>query len=193
MKKVLILSIAFLFASTIGFAQATNISSGTTVKYVANAGGGASVDFNVKIAAMDNDGIDLEYTVKQGAKSFNGKIFVTKKGWEKGSKLNWDDLAPNKEKQLNDDETSFMFSSDFYNALVKNNSAKYDNTTYTVKKIPAGQNIMLNGKPVDVIYVVSGATGAQYWVLKNPKLPLIMKITGNKTGPDFSLAGISKS
>lgn len=193
MKKVLVLIVVCLLAVFTGFAQGNvTISSGTVINYTADAGG-STVDFKVKVAAMDNDGIDLFYTVKNGAKVFDGKIFVTKKGWETGSKLNWDDLAPNKEKQLNDDETAFLFSSSFYNELVKNNTAKYDNATYSVKKIPAGQNVTLNGKPLDVLYVVSGSTGAQYWVLKNPKFPLIVKINGNKGGPDFSLSGISKS
>lgn len=177
-------------ARTQGNAGAQTINSGTTINYLADAGG-SPVDFKVKIATMNNDGVDLHYTVKNGAKTFNGKIFVTKAGWEKGTKLNWDDLAPNKEKQLSDDETSFFFSNTFFTKLLKDKTATYDNITYTVKSIPAGQNIVLKGKAVDAVYVVSAA-GTQYWVLRNPKFPLILKILGNKAGPDFSLASITR-
>src|ERR1700720_851668 len=114
---------------------------------------GSLINFPVQLVSRNKEGVSFKHTVSHGDKSFSGNIFVPVAGEENGTELNKNGLNPGEERKLTSTETIFFFSKHFYKELVKNKTAKYDNTEYVVTKMPAGKDILIGKKKVDAIYM----------------------------------------
>lgn len=171
-------------------AQTHKVKSGARITYTAAGPGGATISLPVTFTLPAAGGMQLNYTVQQPGKSFNGKIIISGKGIESGNSINWGDLSPDDNRSLSDNETAFCFSRIFFSQLLKNKTAKYSDVTYTLQNKPAENKLKIGSKTFNVIYMV-GSNGTNYWILNDPKYPLLVKVSKNQDGPDLVASAIS--
>jgi hypothetical protein len=79
-----------------------------------------------------------------------------------------------------DDKTSVWVSRDVFKSLRSGAettmNAMGEDKTFVRKNVPAGSEVVVGGKPVSVIYAESTDGSEKFWILNNPKMPLIMKM-----------------
>lgn len=79
-----------------------------------------------------------------------------------------------------DDKTSVWVSRAVFKSLrtgaetVMNAMGK--DKTFTRKNIPAGTEVTVDGKAINVIYAEASDGSEKFWILNNPKMPLILKM-----------------
>jgi hypothetical protein len=79
-----------------------------------------------------------------------------------------------------DDKTSVWVSRDVFKSLRSGAettmNAMGEDKTFVRKNVPAGTEVVVSGKPVSVIYAEALDGSEKFWILNNPKMPLIMKM-----------------
>lgn len=168
---------------------ASKIRTGAKLTYMA-IDPGAAVSLPISLTVPVSGGMVINYTVKQPGKSFNGKISISKDGLEKGNALSWGDMSPDENRKLGSSETAFCFSRSFYSQLMKSKSAVYSDVTYTLQNNAKESRMKVGAKTLTVLYVV-GANGTKFWILNDPKYPLMLKVTGNQEGPNLKVTSVS--
>lgn len=89
-------------------------------------------------------------------------------------------------------ETFFMISRSAYQDLVQNNKFVYNNTTYDLVNQKTNDEVVLEGKAIDVLHVKAQIDETEFWIIKNPNFPLICKVDKNPLGIDFTLLKIEQ-
>jgi len=87
-------------------------------------------------------------------------------------------------------ETFFMISRSAYQALVKNSSFVYNNTTYVLDKNNDKNSISIDGKTVETLHVIAQIDETEMWIVKNPEFPLICKVIKNPLGINPTLVKV---
>lgn len=79
-----------------------------------------------------------------------------------------------------DDKTSVWVSRDVFKSLRSGAettmNAMGEDKIFVRKNVPAGSEVVVGGKPVSVIYAEAMDGSEKFWILNNPKMPLIMKM-----------------
>jgi Ankyrin repeats (3 copies) len=79
-----------------------------------------------------------------------------------------------------DDKTSVWVSRDVFKSLRSGAettmNAMGEDKIFVRKNIPAGTEVMAGGKAISVIYAEATDGSEKFWILNNPKMPLIMKM-----------------
>ena len=153
---------------------------------------GNEVTFPLTIAEMDDKKIKLTYEMSNGNKKIGGGFLISGKGINQGKNLNWEPLNPSTIKTIPDDQTVFCVSRKFFDELKKNKVAKYDGTTFELKKMPKGKEIVVGKQIIDALYIQEKGGKLSYWILNNRDLPFILNREGGKYGPTFKLSKVSK-
>ncbi|WNH09098.1 hypothetical protein [Thalassobellus suaedae] len=91
---------------------------------------------------------------------------------------------------LKSTETFFMVSKSAYQDLLKNGQFVYNNTTYVLDKSEEKIPVVIDGKPIPTWHVVAQIDETEIWILQNPELPLLCKMTKNPLGINFTLTDI---
>jgi hypothetical protein len=79
-----------------------------------------------------------------------------------------------------DDKTSVWVSRDVFKSLRSGAetimNAMGEDKTFIRKNVPAGTEVVVAGKTISVIYAEATDGSEKFWILNNPKMPLIMKM-----------------
>jgi ankyrin repeat protein len=79
-----------------------------------------------------------------------------------------------------DDKTSVWVSRDVFKSLRSGAettmNAMGEDKTFVRKNVPDGTEVLVNGKAISVIYAEATDGSEKFWILNNPKMPLIMKM-----------------
>lgn len=89
-------------------------------------------------------------------------------------------------------DTFFMISKSAFSDLVTNNKFVYNNTTYNLDKTKIANEVVIDGKVVDVLFVKAEIDKTELWILNNPDFPLICKIAKNPLGVNCTLTTITE-
>ena len=186
MKKLLICllcasPVAVLYAQDSSEKYLPEIKAGTQFEF--NFSGKAGDDLNVagEILSTDHGGLSLVDSIP-----FKGKIqlvrtVITKKGMESGSRMKTPNEQPTSKSDgsllyvLSDDKTDHCFSRQFIRTLKERKSASYGGITYALTDPPPGQAVLLDGRELDAIYIVSTNGRKKFWILNDPLYPFILK------------------
>jgi hypothetical protein len=184
MKKLLIL---FLLA---GQAVVSKAQQNTVVKQ------GSIIGYNLKLhgqtVAMSlavtrlADSVVLDWKIRNTA---TGRYIVLPSAVSKASKLNFVQPEPNTTVTLSD-QTFFFISRQAFSELIKHKSYKYDNTIYDLKGDGQPETLTVDGRVISVLHVAARNETTQYWILNNPDLPLLCRITGNPLEVDIEITSL---
>jgi ankyrin repeat protein len=79
-----------------------------------------------------------------------------------------------------DDKTSVWVSRNVFKSLRSGAettmNAMGEDKTFVRMSVPAGTEVVVGGKPISVIYAEATDGSEKFWILNNPKMPLIMKM-----------------
>ncbi len=93
---------------------------------------------------------------------------------------------------LEPSDTFFMISKSAFKDLVSNNKFIYNNTTYNLDKTKVTNEVVVDGKIVNVLFVKAEIDETEMWILNNPDFPLICKISKNPLGVNCTLTEITE-
>ena len=191
MKKIFVFT-ACLFVAFISFAQQNSkfkpdLKPGLTFEYVILSQG-QEIPLIMKIATINDSGIVLDYDIQNGGAL--GKFVNAKANLEKGVSTNWDQPIAGEERTPDETQTIGMVSRPFLKSLKEQQKGKYDGMDFAVKTVPAGKEIMVGGKEMDVIYAESADGGSKMWILNNDLYPVLLKIEGTVPGIDMIIKDI---
>ena len=190
MKSVIL--ILFIAVSGAVHAQQTVLQKyshqftvGTKIDYALDYNG-QPVQYNLTIKSMA-DPIILEWNVPSYG---TGTYQLTQKGLKSGNSINFDQVQPGSITQLKDNESVIVISKDAFAGLQKNGSFSVMGLVFTVKPEVKPLSILIKGKPLDLIHVVSGDGAVQVWILNNADFPLLAQIQGNPLNINYTLQNI---
>jgi len=190
MKSVIL--ILFIAVSGAVYAQQTVLQKyspqftvGTKIDYALDYNG-QPVQYNLTIKSMA-DPIILEWNVPSYG---TGTYQLTQKGLKSGNSINFDQVQPGSITQLKDNESVIVISKDAFAGLQKNGSFSVMGLVFTVKPEVKPLSILIKGKPLDLIHVVSGDGAVQVWILNNADFPLLAQIQGNPLNINYTLQNI---
>ena len=190
MKRLFWIGFLILTGSAV-FAQTTPnsllpVKAGTVLDYDVNVNG-QLVPLTMKIFLPAEGGLGFDFD----AGDVYGKFINTKEGLENANITNCETPPAGEEKKLPPDQTIAVFLSSFFKELKQNKKAQYDGQSWAVKDVPAGSEFMLENKSkVDFVYIENEGAGTKFWILNNNDYPIMLKVEGNKKGPDLVLKAI---
>lgn len=138
------------------------------------------------IAKMENDTL----TFKLETRGVKSNIVILPEALKTGNALSYNQGEYEPVLNLKPTETFFMISKAAYQDLLKNNQFVYNNTTYVLDEKNA-EKIQIEGKYVDTFHVTAQIDQTEMWIVKNPELPLLFKMTKNPLGINFTLVKIT--
>jgi len=184
MKRLLAAS--FLLFSFYGFAQnnVPVIKQGSKLNYSITTENG-SIQILVKIDSLSPSYLKLRWSAPEVG---TGIWEIKAKSLESANTGRWSKLEPDANITLPDNEIVVLFSKAQWASIQKDKKTEFDMVQYTVKKNP--QPSKLNDKDVDVVYLENEDATSKLWILNSPSFPAIIKISGNKAGPDAELKSV---
>lgn len=120
-----------------------------------------------------------------------GKYIVTRAALDSGTTAFWGPPNYGKEITLDTEQTMLVFSKKQWIELQKNGKVNFDGTLYISKEI-RGNELLVDGKPVDAIYLQSESGETRLWVLNNAALPLLLKMEKNPFGVDLQIERVKQ-
>lgn len=190
MKSVLL--ILFICLSGAAVAQQTlsqkyspQFTVGTKIDYALDFNG-QPVEYDLTIKSMA-DPIILEWNVPSYG---TGTYQLSQKGLKSGNSINFDQVQPGSITQLKDNESVIAISKDAFASLQKDGSFLLMGLVFKVKPEVKPLSILIKGKPLDLIHVVSGNGAVQVWILNNADFPLLAQIQGNPLNINYTLQNI---
>ncbi len=191
----LLIGLFFLSASVVEAQKKANINitPGVTLVYKSSDQQGNEITFPLTVNTLNDECLEFAYKMTFGPRSFTGRFIIAKEGLEKGKHLNWNELNPEEVRELPKDQTIFCFSQAFLKEIKANKSANYDNKTFYLTEKKKGDEVIIDKKVINSIYVTTKDKKLSYWILDNPDVPLIINSKGNMGGPDFLLAEVTNS
>lgn len=97
--------------------------------------------------------------------------------------------APSAPIILNHETLFCMISRSAFKTLQKEHHFTYDNTVFNEV---AGDPLLVNNKPLDVLHVAAADEPIEMWILNNPVCPLVCSMKGNPLGINFTLKTITQ-
>ncbi len=154
------------------------IKQGTKLHYFALANG-QSIHFIASFDSVAADYVRLGWNIE----GFGTGTWVMKKASLDGATAgHWGQPSPGTEEVLPDNESVIIFSKAQWQSLQKDQKFDFDNQTFTVKQASAAQQLKLQGKLVDAIFLENADATTHLWVLNNASFPILLKIEGNTGG-----------
>ncbi len=147
---------------------------------------GQSFEYDLTLKSMTSP-LVLEWTVPTYG---TGTYQISQKGLQSGTMLNFDQVAPNTDTQLKDNETVILISKDSFAGLLRSGSFTYTGATFSKKPEVTPLLIQVKGKPLDLIHVATPDGLTELWILNNPDFPLIARIKGNPQNVNYTLTNI---
>ncbi len=183
MKKNLLI-VLLLFLCVILKAQQNPlvVKQGSVISYTLRLHG-QQVAFSLTIGSMA-DSVILNWKMRNTA---SGQYIVLPHAVKNASKLNFVQPEPGKTITLPSNQTFFFISDNAFQNLVKKHTFEYDNTVYNLKADGEPATLMVDGKTLNVLHVKAQNETTEFWILNNPRLPLICRITGNPLGVDAEI------
>ena len=182
MKALLL--IVMLTVSFASFSQGKflpEIKTGTKMQYTATVNG-EQIPVGFSIDSMLTDYLKIGWSVEGYGE---GSWIMNKKSLQSGTGSIAENPEPGVQMVLPDDKVQLIFSKDQWAALAKDKKAKHNNVEFNVATAAAGDEFKLDDKIVDVVYIESAGKTSKIWLLNNPAIPVILKITGNTAGVDL--------
>jgi hypothetical protein len=121
-----------------------------------------------------------------------GKYIVTRTALDSGAFSFWGPPQYDQEIKLDQDQIMLLISKKQWNELQKNARVDFDGQMYIRKEATGENQLMMDGKPADAIYMQSENGKTRIWVLNNPALPLLLKVEGNPFGVDLQIERVKK-
>lgn len=178
-------SVAAFAQQTVPQRYSPQFTVGTKINYALDFNGQA-VQYGLTIKSMA-DPIVIEWNVPSYG---TGTYQLTQKGLKSGNTINFDQVQPGSVTQLKDNESVVVISKDAFASLQKNGSFTVMGLIFSVKSEVKPLSILIKGKPLDLIHVVSGDGAVQVWILNNPDFPLLAQIQGNPLNINYTLQNI---
>jgi hypothetical protein len=184
MKKLFILFLLAGQAITSKAQQNAVIKQGSIIGYNLKLHG-QTVAMALTVTRL-SDSVVLDWKIRNTA---TGRYIFLPDAVLKANKLNFVQPEPNTTIMLSD-QTFFFISKQAFSDLVKQRSYKYDNTIYDLKGNGKPETITVDGKVISVLHVAARNETTEYWILNNPDLPLLCRITGNPLEVDTEITSL---
>lgn len=177
MKKALILFYLLIvtFMSTI--AQ----NDRNILNYTVTERGETSYILSFTITSMGSDGVNMHWSSPLLGE---GDILMLPSGRTSGTRSFFEQPLSGSAIRLENDQTVASFSLDFYQQIKKNGRAKYDGIEYISNK---KNELIIAGQLANTLFLESVDGDVRAWMLDDPQMPLLVKITGHPSGFDFEL------
>lgn len=185
MKKLILALIIALPAT--GFAQKLlpEIKKGTQLNYVVR--GQNDIYINLTYDSISADFVRIGWELD----GFGAGNWVMKKNsLENGNRGSWDEPINGGDMELADEQTLLLVSKAQWNKLKSDGKMEYDMQNYSLASAGEEEEIKLDGKALDVLMLKGENGQSKMWVLNNPDLPVILKISANTLGPDVEVLSI---
>jgi hypothetical protein len=121
-----------------------------------------------------------------------GKYIVTRGALDSASTAFWGPPAYGQDVTLDNDQTMLVLTKKHWQQLQANGGVNFDGTSYIRKEITGNNQLLIDGKPTDAIYLESTSGETRIWILNNAQLPLLLKVQGNRFGVDLQIERVKK-
>ena len=136
---------------------------------------GQQVAFALTVSRL-TDSVVLNWKMRN---TTSGAYIIVPHAVKKADKLNFMQPEADRTVTLPPNQTFFFISQAAFQNLLQKRSFEYDNTVYDLKDSGQRSTITVDGKELDVLHVAARNETTEFWILNNPLLPLICRITGN--------------
>lgn len=175
-----LLFISIVFASKAQ--QSFVIKQGSVIGYTLRLHG-QQVAFAITVTRLA-DSVVLDWKMRN---TTGGTYIIQPNAVNKANKLNFVQPEPDTRVTLPPNQTFFFISKVAFQNLLQKHSFEYDNTTYDLKNNDKPETLVVDGKKLEVLHVAARNETTEYWILNNPNLPLICRITGNPLEVDVEI------
>jgi hypothetical protein len=185
MKKLLITLALFIPVFALKAQQPPALQQGSVVNYTLRLHG-QQVAFSLTLTRLA-DSVVLDWKMRN---TTSGTYVIVPDAVRSASKLSFVQPEPDKKVVLPADQTFWFISKNAFQNLLQKHSYEYDNTIYDLKNDGKPETLLVDGKKLEVLHVAARNETTEYWILNNPNLPLICRITGNPLEVDMEINSI---
>ena len=185
--SLLIVMLTVSFASFSQGKLLPEIKTGTKMQYTANVNG-QEIPVGFSIDSLVTDYLKIGWSVEGYGE---GSWIMNKKSLQSATGSMAENPEPGVQMVLPDDKAQLIFSKDQWATLTKDKKVKHNNIEYNVGTPASGDEFKIGDKVVDVVYLESADKSGKIWLLNNPAIPIILKITGNTAGADLVAMSIN--
>jgi hypothetical protein len=187
MKKI-ILALAFVSFLTPALQaqqkESIKIQKGTVLQYIIYPPG-LSVNYTFTVDSITANYRSFTWMSESGSV---GQFIMTEASVHTATRGYWSPPEP-WAVMMDKDQTVLCFSKTLFQQLKQNKQVEFDGVSYLLKEIPATEQIVLNSKPIDALFLES-TQGSRIWLLNNEQFPAILKIKDNPLGVDVEITAI---
>lgn len=186
MKQLIILSTLILLFFSVSAQHTTNstIQKGTVLSYIIYPPG-LAVNYSFTIDSMSGSYLSFTWMSESGRV---GEFIMNEASVNTATRGYWSPPQPGAV-TMDNDQTVLCFSKALFQQLKENKQVEFDGVSYLLKKITPAEQILLNNKLIDALYLESGQ-GSKIWLLNNEQFPAILKIKDNPMGVDVEIIAI---
>jgi hypothetical protein len=189
MKKIALIGILVLNLSYLNAqVQQIQVKQGLELEYTIFPMGQV-FPCTLKLDTLSTGALSISWKNVNGS---GGKYFVTRSALDSGTVAFWGPPNYGQEVTLDSDQTMLVFSRKQWNELHKNGRVDFDGTMYSRKEISGNNQVLMDGKPVDAIFLQSESSDARIWLLNNAELPILLKVEKNPFGVDLQIERVKK-
>ena len=196
MKHTGLLIIFFVIIKA-GFSQSTEkfipvIKAGTLYKYTFKGKDGSNILVAGGIVSTDKGGLVIVDTIAFGNKKQINKTVISKTAMEKGNKMKPPNEEPTSSQNgnslfvLSDDKTDHCFSRQFIKTLKEQKTATYSGIQYNLAEQPTGTEIIIDGKKMDALFIISSNGMKKFWILNDAMYPFILKSSSENINAELT-------
>jgi len=161
------------------------IKNNTELSYKCNLNGQTRfLNLGIKIIS---DTLEINWSLRKK----NGVYLILPKALEDANKLSFKQGRLFGTEVLKPAETFFMISRKAYSGLLENKKFEYNNTIYFLDDTSNENVIKVEGKEFDTWHVIAQVDETEFWILKDPDYPFIIRIEKNPLGINGILNRIS--
>jgi hypothetical protein len=114
-----------------------------------------------------------------------GKYIVSRASLDSGTIAFWGPPNYDQEITLDPEQTMLVLSRKQWHELQKNGRVNFDGQFYNRQGAIGDNQLLIDGKPGDAIFLQSETGDTRIWVLNNATLPLLLKVDKNRFGVDL--------
>lgn len=162
---------------TMTFAQGLTLKPGQKLSFDVDYQG-TKYQFLMNLKKIDNT-IEYDWAMSSST-AMQGSVLMKNSSLKKGVAL--DNFFNAGEKKRLDSFTCGFISWLSFDTVNEKSKVKMDagngrgKMIFVKKPVPPGQEIILDGQALDVLYMESEDGKEKFWILNNPKTPLILKM-----------------
>jgi hypothetical protein len=184
MKRILLIGfLCFHFNLLQAQVQQVPIKQGLTLEYtIFPVGQVFPCTFILDTSASGTLTIDWKNEAGRG-----GKYFMTRASLDSGTLAFWGPPTYDQEITLDPEQTLLILSRKQWQELQKNGRVNFDGLIYNRREATGDNQLLIDGKPADAIFMQSETGDTRIWVLNNATLPLLLKVDKNRFGVDLQI------